>query len=151
MFESVETTEQLPCFSHTNQLCMKWSVSDVESLAFSFMEMSANNAKMKEKPKRLACMEVSLEPPLKTRRPALYCETRWDAFDKVADNVFHNLPAFIAMFPVATFDKLAVRDAWRSALQTLVAERPVMQFVQPYLKLCAQWTQILSSRASVTI
>ena len=154
VFESVETAEQLPCFSHTNQLCMKWSVADVEPLALCFKEMSNNNSKMKGKPKRLACMEaaaLSLDPPLKTRKPVLHCDTRWDIFDKVADNFFHNLPSFLAMDPAVVFDKLAVRDAWASALGTIVAEKPVAQLVQPYLKLCAQWTQILSSRTSVTI
>ena len=154
VFESIEATEQLPCFSHINQLCMKWSVADVEPLALCFKEMSANNSKMKGKPKRLACMEaaaLSLDPPLKTRKPILHCDTRWDIFDKVADNFFHNLPAFLAMDPAVVFDKLAVRDAWASALEAIVAEKPVIQLVQPYLKLCAQWTQILSSRTSVTI
>ena len=56
VFESVETTEQLPCFSHTNRLCMKWSISVVEFLALCFKEMSENNAEMKGKPKRLACI-----------------------------------------------------------------------------------------------
>jgi len=154
VFESVESTEQLPCFSHTNQLCMKWSVSDVESISLCFKKMSANNAKMKGKPKRLAFMEaaaLTLVPPLQTRKPVLHCDTRWDIFDKVADNVFHNLPALLAIDTAVVFDKLVVRDAWESALQIIVTEKPVIQLVQPYLKLCAQWTQILSSRTSVTI
>lgn len=152
VFQSVDTAEQLPCFSHTNQLCMKWSVSDVAFLSECFKKMSAINAMIKSRPKRLGYIEdaaLALEHPLVIKRPVLHCDTRWDIFDKVADNVFHNLPAYLAIDATVVFKD--GRVAWQSAIDFIVTEKPVVELVQPYLKLCAQWTQVLSSRKAVTV
>ena len=155
VFNSVDTADVVPCFGHTNQLCMGHSVKDVASILEAFKKMSANNAKIKGKPKRIEAVSaagLALGPPaVLPVPPMLHSATRWDIYEKVADNFFHNLPCYLGVNAAAVFDKADVRVAWQSGLDIIVREQPVIQLIQPFLKLCAQWTQILSSRTAVTI
>ena len=153
VFNSVATAEAVPCFAHTNQLCMGHSVKDVESVHEAFMKMSANNAKIKGKPKRIEAVKAAglLPPAVTPVAPMLHSATRWDVYEKVADNFFLNLPCYLRINAAAVFDKADVRLAWQIGLDTIVREQPVIELIQPFLKLCAQWTQILSSRTVVTI
>ena len=67
VFNSVATAEAVPCFAHTGQLCTGHSVKDVESVHEAFKKVSANNAKIKGKPKRIEAVKAAgLLPPAVT-------------------------------------------------------------------------------------
>lgn len=152
VFDAVASIEQLLCMGHTNQLVMKHSITDVPAIKNVFQSMSAGNAKLKGKPKRLEALTVAGQSlNIVPKPPMLNAETRWDTYEKVAENFFHNLEIYKLIDPTAIFDKAEARDAWNECLLSVSDAKPVIVLIQPFLRLCAQWTQVLSSRHEVTI
>ena len=151
-FQTIESTEIIPCYADTAQLFIQHSCDKVPIIKDTIESMNKCATKIRGYPKRVQelfriCKEVNIKQVM----PRKIHITRWDIREKVATRTLELLPAYKEINAEEVFDKLDAREVWINALNDVDVNADVIKEILPLMKLNAQWTQILSSRNEVTI
>lgn len=151
-FQSVETTEIMPCCAHTSQLFIQHSCDDVPLIKETFDSMNTCATRFRGYPKRVQeLFRLCRQENIKERRPRKICAVRWNTRSEVAERTIEVMPAYRNINPIEVFDKIDARFGWIDAFNIVDGNLDVDTEILPLMKLNAQWTQILSSKMQVTI
>ena len=151
-FQTIDTTEIMPCCAHTSQLFVQHSSDEVPLIKQTFEAMNTCATKLRGYPKRIQeLFRICKDLQIKELTPRKICTSRWDTREEVATRSTYLLPAYRLINPVSVFDNLDVRTSWENALSVVDGNSAVIEEILPLMRLNAQWTQILSSKSAVTI
>jgi hypothetical protein len=79
-----------------------------------------------------------------------HVKTRWNSWQTCIERAKVNLPAYSAMNPEAMFATDDEGDEWNAQVQRVSDSMHAVNKVLPLMERVAQWTQILSSKTTVT-
>ena len=151
-FQSVDTTEIMPCCAHTSQLFIQHSSDEVPTVKDAFASMNTCATKIRGYPKRVQNLfRCCREANVKELVPIKICTVRWNTRQQVAARTMRLMPAYRVLNAAEVFDKAEARNGWTDAFNFVESNLDVVSEILPLMTLIAQWTQILSSKKQVTI
>ena len=115
-FQSVDTTEIMPCCAHTSQLFIQHSCDDVPLIKETFDSMNICATKFRGYPKRVQeLFRICRELNIKELMPRKICAVRWNTRVEVANRTIEVMPAYRNINPIDVFDKIEARTGWIDA------------------------------------
>jgi hypothetical protein len=150
-FDSIDKVQQLPCFAHLTNLMLKHGLGD-GIMKEGFAAIHDVVISLRGSPKRrLLLIDACKKSEIKYIKPVKDGATRWNSNEMMIRIFFQLLPAIMIFDANEGFSSADDKSEWYRRLHRANTFVPLLKHILPFLTICAQWVQILSSNHQPTI